>query len=116
MLPHITGKTKREEVKETTTTFNILAWIRARHHKWAGHILRLKKRQGKERLIKETLRVIFDHRQAGDILMDVPEQESWEQLQKRVKDKDGWRKQVHKLKSLTKLTTVPIMKKETLQI
>ena len=30
MLSHITGKTKREETKEDTTTFNIMVWIRSR--------------------------------------------------------------------------------------
>ena len=39
MLSHITGKTKREEATTATTTFDILAWIRARRLKWAGHIL-----------------------------------------------------------------------------
>ena len=89
MLSHITGKTKREEAKVETTTFNILDWIRASRLKWVGHILCLEKRRGKERLKKDTPKVIFDHRQNGDILMDVPEQESWTQLQKRVEDKDG---------------------------
>ena len=66
MLAHITGKTKREEATLGTTTFNILAWIRARRMRWVGHILRLPD----ERLIKQTLKVIFDNPQDGDILMD----------------------------------------------
>ena len=78
MLSHITGKSKREEAMVATTTFNILAWIRARRLKWVGHILRLKKRRGEERLIKKTLKVIYDHRQDGDIFMDVPEEPIWE--------------------------------------
>ena len=52
MLSHIAGKTKREEVTMTTTTFNIIDWIRARRLKWVGHILRLKD----DRLVKQTLK------------------------------------------------------------
>ena len=56
MLSHITGKSKREEATAKTTTFDILAWIRARRLRWVGHILRLRDRDdGKPRLIKETL-------------------------------------------------------------
>ena len=79
MLSHITGKT--EEATESTTTFNILAWIRARRLSWVGHILRLEDGD-RPRLIKQTLRVIFDNRQDGDILMDV-EERSWTRLQTR---------------------------------
>ena len=57
MLSHVTGKTKHEEAKPETTTFNIVAWIRARRLKWVGHILRLKDEDNRQ--IKDTLRVIF---------------------------------------------------------
>ena len=83
MLSHITGKTKKEEATTSTTSFNILAWIRARRLRWVGHILRLPKRMKNgqlcERLIKQTLKVIFDNRQDGDILMDA-EEDCWEDM------------------------------------
>ena len=80
MLSHITGKTKRCEVTATSTTFNIIVWIRARRLRWVGHIMRMTVNSaGEPRQIKETLRVIFDNRQSGDILMDVDE-DSWEAL------------------------------------
>ena len=106
MLSHITGKTKREEATAKTTTFNILAWIRARQLRWVGHILRLQDRNGEPRLIKETLRVIFDSRKPGDLLMDV-EIEDWDQLVKAAEDKDAWKARVAVLKATTQRTTKP---------
>ena len=44
MLSHITGRSRREEAKASTTTFNLLKWIRARRLKWVGHILRMLER------------------------------------------------------------------------
>ena len=41
MLSHITGKEKKDEATTTTTTFDIIAWIRVRRLRWVGHILRL---------------------------------------------------------------------------
>ena len=87
-------------------------WIRARRLKWVGHILRLKKRRGEERLIKETLKVIYDNRQEGDILMDVPEELSWDQLQKQANDRDLWRARVYVLKQLARRTTAPAKKRK----
>ena len=51
-----------------------------------GHILRF--RDNDKRLIKETLKVIFDNRQEGDILMDVNTGLTWEQLQAQARDRD----------------------------
>lgn len=96
MLSHITDKSKREKATTDTRTFDIIAWIRVRRLKWVVHILRLKDKD--KTLIKETLKVIFDNRQDGDILMDVDEQLTWVQLQKTSKDKDVLREKVYALK------------------
>ena len=106
MLSHITGKTKHEETTKDKTTFNILAWIRARRLKWVGHILRL----DNKRLIKQALKVIYDNRQEGDILMDVPQELNWQQLQEMAEDKNGWRARVHTLKEAARRTTAPPQK------
>ena len=66
MLAHITGRSRHEEASPTKTTFNLVKWIRARRLKWVGHILRA----DDDRLIKKALFHIFEHPQAGDILMD----------------------------------------------
>ena len=86
MLSHITGRTKREEATQAETTFDIIAWIRARRLKWVGHILRMKE----ERLLKQTLKVIFENRQDGDLLMDTVD-DDWASLQKQANDRKGWR-------------------------
>ena len=108
MLSHITGRTKHDEATVAKTTFNIMAWIRARRLKWVGHILRL----DDKRLVKQTLKVIFDNRREGDILMDVADGLSWKQLQKQAGDRDGWRARVHVLKDEARRTTAPPKKRK----
>ena len=61
-----------------------------------------------KRLIKETLEVIFDNRQEGDILMDVDADLTWEQLQKQTQDKDEWRDRVKILKIAARRATAPV--------
>ena len=87
VIAHNREDKKKEETTLATTTFNILAWIRARRLKWVGQILRLKDKD--KSLIKETLKVIHGHRQAGDILMDTADDLSWEKLQKMTADEKG---------------------------
>ena len=96
-LRHIwaSGKSKHEEATVTTTSFNIIAWIRARRLRWVGHILRLPPRLNRStgekepRLIKKTLKVIYDHQKPGDILMDVPSSlDKWQDLEKYASDRD----------------------------
>ena len=59
---------------------------------------------GDPRQLKQTLKVIFDNRQAGDILMDVAETR-WEDLEKAASDRDKWRARVHTLKNAARATT-----------
>lgn len=69
MLTHITitGLSQHAEATSTTTTFNLVKWIRAQRFKWVGHILHM----DDELPIRQTLHYIFHHPQTGDILMDV---------------------------------------------
>ena len=81
MLTSISGKTHREEACTSTTTSNILAWIRSRRLQWCGHILRLQKvkRQNSSpshRLIHQALHHIYNNKQVGDILIDAPPTDS----------------------------------------
>ena len=101
MLSHITGRTRHEEASSSTTTFNLLWWIRARRKKWLGHILRLQpdKRTGEERLIKQTVQHIHEFRSEGDLLMDIDDKLTWEDLQKIAEDRDAWRNDVAKMRA-----------------
>ena len=47
----------------------------------------------------QALRHIYHHSQLGDLLMDSPSTDTWEQLVTIVKDKDGWRRKVNVLKA-----------------
>ena len=68
----------------------MLLWIRARRHKWLGHIVRMElDSRGEERLIKTVLRTIHSNRQTGDLLMDVAPNTTWQQLQKKADDRDA---------------------------
>ena len=68
MLSFITGKTIAEEANIDTTTFNLVMWIRCRRLQWCGHILRMQD----ERMVKWSLFHIYENRQLGDMLMDIP--------------------------------------------
>ena len=109
MLSHITGKLKREEAMTSSTSFDILVWIRSRRLRWVGHILRL----DDERLIKQTLKVkvIYDNRQTGDILMDVDDM-SWEDLRQTTADRDVWRAKVNVLRQAAAAQRVIYKKKK----
>ena len=79
MVSHITGRTIREEVT-TGKTHDVVAGTRATRLRWLGSILRLRKRNGEERLIKKAVKAMYQNRTEGDILMDAPATESWESL------------------------------------
>ena len=55
--------------------------------KWVGHILRLED----SRMLKQALQVIYDNRQEGGILMDVPKQKTWDELEELAKDRLVWK-------------------------
>ena len=52
----------------------------------------------KDRLIRKALRVIYDNRQEGDILMYIPNGVSWEELEETAADRDKWRLLVRMVK------------------
>ena len=57
------------------------------------------KTTNEDRLIKQTVRHIHEFRQDGDLLMDVDENMSWEELQEATQDRDEWRKSVQLLQA-----------------
>ena len=51
----------------------------------------MKKVKGEERMVKKAVRVLYQNRSEGDILMDAPDTERWEDLVEMGKDKNEWR-------------------------
>ena len=65
---------------------------------------------GDDRLIKHTLRIIYDNPQDGDLFIDVRGQ-SWKQLVETANDKNKWKLRVTRLNQISQLTTCPESKK-----
>ena len=84
MLSHITNRSHHDEANKTTTTFNIISWIRARRLRWVGHILRLydeTKQHSEQQLLFQAALHIFENPRDGDLMMDVPA-DQWQELLK----------------------------------
>ena len=97
MVARITGQTPKQEAKVVTRTFDVVRRIRARRFKWLGEILRMK--DSEERMVKKAVRVIFDNRQEGDLLMDVPADMGWDELEVWGNDKSAWESRYKTLRS-----------------
>ena len=90
-LPLPVSLSQHAEATSTTTTFNLVKWIRAQRFKWVGHILHM----DDELPIRQTLHYIFHHPQTGDILMDVHTND-WQHLLRQSSDRDVWWRRVRK--------------------
>ena len=84
-----------EETTEKTKAFDLVKPIRARL-RLTGHILRMQP----ERLVYKAGKVIFHDRVSGDILADVPEVGTWQELIDLAADTDDWKNRVRELKIL----------------
>ena len=93
MVAMITGRTIHEEAREGKT-YDAVAGIRATRMKWLGCILRL----GEKRMIFKAVKTLYHHRQSGDLLMDAPGSEDWEDLVKQAKDEKKWQQAVRAIK------------------
>ena len=61
---------------------------------WLGHILRMQKTKGEERLVKVALRVQHNMGGQGDLFMDAPLQNSFEEIEEVAQDRAKWRRLV----------------------
>ena len=90
-LSSITGRSIRDET--VAPSFNLVARLRSRRLRWAGHILRL----GESSLIRRVLLAVAakelesGSREAGGLLEDAPGFDSVEELIKVAKDRRRWR-------------------------
>lgn len=68
MLSRVTGRNVRDEVRESTTSFDILRHIRKIRLKWLGDILR----SDTDRMIYQCIHLQMHLNNPGSILMDAP--------------------------------------------
>ena len=91
MVAAITGRSIREEASKSTQTFDVVRQIRVTRMRWVGHILRMPD----ERMIKKAVKQLHRARLDGDLLMDCPQTDSWEELcaLAAADDKKIWREE-----------------------
>lgn len=85
MVSHITGHTRHEEASPTTTSFNIVLWIRARRHQWMGHIMKIfvadgPKKADNNETLKQAVQHSYNYPLEGDFIVDAPKANSWTDL------------------------------------
>ena len=93
----ITGRSYRDETVEPS--FDLIARLRSRRLRWAGHILRLEETSLIRRVMLATVQRDLDTgaRHEGGLLADAPIFDSVDQLLELAGDRDGWRKLVRDL-------------------
>lgn len=72
MISVITGKAQHQGPSRKWQTFDLVKWIRDRRLQWIGNILRM----DRERMVKQTIFVMFKARTEGDMLMHAPKHNS----------------------------------------
>ena len=83
MLAWFTNKPIRSEVREVSTSFNIIHKIRVRRLRWVGHILRM----GPNHLTYQALKVQNSLVNDDNLLMDVPPHNSIDELTNMAQDR-----------------------------
>ena len=76
MLAWFTRKTIVQEARPATTSLHVINRIRARHLRWVGHLICL----GPEYPPYHVLKVQHDMNREGNILMDTPPHDTFEEL------------------------------------
>ena len=91
MLARITGKSIAQEARPATTSLNLIRIIRMRQHRWVGHILRL----GQKSIAYQALKVQSLMMVEGNLLMDAPPFNNFEDLVRQAMDRARWRELTH---------------------
>ena len=89
MLVRITGRSVREEVRSTTSSFDLVKSVRVRRLRWLGQILR----GDPTRLLFTTVVHQYHNRSSGDLFMDVPNHGNFDDLIFLTSDKIFWKSQ-----------------------
>jgi exonuclease III len=93
----LTGRDYREETVEPS--FDLVARLRSRRLRWAGHILRQEETSLLRRVFVAQLRQALEEGgiRPGSLLMDAPDFETVEQLEEMAGDREAWRYAVRML-------------------
>ena len=96
MVSAITGRTIHEEAKTEGKTYDVVAGIRAKRMKWLGQILQM----DENRMLHKAVRMMYESRRSGDILMDAPKTTCWEDLREMAAADEGkkWKQLVRQIK------------------
>ena len=107
VLTRITVRTIREEVN-VGKTFDLVRWVRSRRVQWLEHILRM----DEGRLVHRAVKYVYENRREGegDLFLDAPVNERWDQLLQIVGDREVWKgivagvkeRPFHRLQSLVR--------------
>ena len=89
MLSRITGQTVRQEARSCTTSHDILKHIRTMRMKYLGSILR----GDPNSLTYCAVRLQYDMGTPGNLLMDAPPHENWDDLVVKAHDIAFWKEQ-----------------------
>ena len=87
MVSAITGRSVHDEARQEGKTYDLIAGMRATRMRWMGKILCMED----DRMVAKAVRMMFNDRKEGDLLMDTPAASSWQELQKMVKADKGKR-------------------------
>ena len=90
MLSRVTGKSVRDEARESTTSFDILKHIRKMRLKWLGDILR----SDPDRMIYQCIHLQMHLNNPGSILMDAPSYQSMNELRVLATDEAFWNEHI----------------------
>ena len=86
MLASFTGNTIRQETTPSSTSVNLIHKLRARRHKWLGHIIRA----GPDRLMYQAVEQQNLLNLEGRLAMDAPPHSSLRQLEPLAADRATW--------------------------
>ena len=93
-LHRFTGKTRIEESRPATCTYSLCNDIRRRRMTWLGHILRMQKDRNEERLVKLAAKVQFEMGGVGDLFMDAPVTQTFEEVEELTQNRAAWKRLV----------------------
>ena len=86
MLSRVTGKSVQQEARADTTSYDLLKQIRRMRLNWLGQILRF----NSDSIVAQSVKVQMEMNSPGNILMDAPTHNNFQELVTLATDKAFW--------------------------